>query len=478
MLSRAPLHDASTDGANMTDSLPHTPLLREAAERGVAYLAGLSERAVGAPERDVARLQELEQPLPDGPTEAREVLRLLDRLGSPATVASAGGRYFGFVIGGSHPAGVAAHWLATAWDQNAVFHATSPAAATLERIAFAWVLDALRLPRETVGGFVTGTTMANVAALAAARRVVLGRAGWDVERDGLFGAPPIELIASEQAHATLWKSLRLLGLGSGHVVRVPADEHGRIIAARIPKCSGPAIVCAQAGHVDSGAFDVLPDVVDAARASAAWVHLDGAFGLWARAAPERAQLVAGLELVDSCATDLHKWLNVPYDNGVYLVRGAHADALRTALAMHGPYFPADGMHDPGRLTPDSSRRARGVDAWAVLRALGRSGLAELIERTCRFAARFAQALRAAGYEVLNDVVLNQVLVAFGDDDATRAVIRAVQDDGTCWCGGTTWRGRAAMRISVSSWATTAEDVERSLAAIVRLAQRERERVIR
>lgn len=454
----------------MNPPLPHADLLRRTCERAIDYLAGLPARPVHAPPAATAGLRALDVPLPDGPTDAGEVLRRLDALGSPATVASAGGRYFGFVTGGALPAALAAHWLASAWDQNAVFHVTSPAAAALERIALGWVLDCLQLPPDWAGGFVTGTTMAHVAALATARHAVLAQAGWDVERDGLAGAPPIAVIASEQAHGTLDKALRLVGLGAGRVVRVPADAQGRMRPERIPTVRGPAIVCAQAGHVDSGACDHLPDVVAAAGASGAWVHVDGAFGLWARAAPQRAPLLAGLETVHSCAADLHKWLNVPYDNGVFLVRGAAAPALGAALGMHGPYLPPPGASDPGRSTPEASRRARGVDAWAALLACGRSGVGDLVERTCRFAARFAAGLRAAGHEVLNDVALNQVLVAFGNDDATRAVVRAVQDDGTCWCGGTTWRGRAAMRISVCSWATTEADVELSLAAILRCAR--------
>jgi glutamate/tyrosine decarboxylase-like PLP-dependent enzyme len=454
----------------MQPPLPHAPLLEDAAGRSVAYLASLADRRVFPDAAALARLAELDVPLPEAPTDPRAVLARLDALGSPGTIASAGGRYFGYVIGGSHPAALAAHWLATAWDQNAVFQATSPAAAALERVAMRWVIEALRLPAEHRGGFVTGTTMGHVAALAAARHAVLQRAGWDVERDGLCEAPRITVVAGTGAHGTLDRALRIVGLGTGSVVRVPTDRCGRMRADALPKLSGPAIVCAQLGHVDGGACDDLVALSAAARAAGAWLHVDGAFGLWARAAPSRAHLAEGLEDADSCAGDLHKWLNVPYDNGVCLVRGANVDALRAALAMTGAYFPDDTVHDPGRWTPDASRRARGVDAWAVMAALGRTGIADLVERTCAFARRFAEGLGAAGHEVLNEVVLNQVVVAFGSDARTRAVIRAIQDDGTCWCSGTTWHGRAAMRISVSSWATTADDVERSLAAMLRCAR--------
>lgn len=451
-------------------SVQHTELLRDAAERGIAYLAGVSTRRAFPDAESIARLRDLDVPLPEHPTDPHDVLRRLDEIASPATVASAGGRYFGYVIGGSHPAALASNWLASAWDQNAVFQTTSPAASALERVAFGWMLDVLRLPRDHAGGFVTGTTMAHVAALAAARHSVLERAGWDVEREGLFGAPPITVVASAEAHGTLDRAFRMLGLGTARVVRVPTDRYGRMLASKIPVVRGPAIVCAQLGHVDGGACDVLPEIVERARKSEAWVHVDGAFGLWARAAPSRAHLAVGLEDVDSCAGDLHKWLNVPYDNGVHIVRGSARTSLRAALAMSGPYFPDDDVHDPGRSTPDASRRARGVDAWAVLAALGRSGVAELIERTCNHARRFGAGLSEAGYEILNDIALNQVLVSFGSDAETQAVIRGIQSDGTCWCSGTTWRGRTAMRISVASWATTADDVERSLAAILRIAR--------
>jgi glutamate/tyrosine decarboxylase-like PLP-dependent enzyme len=446
-------------------------LLRVAAERAIAYLDGLDARPV-QPSRDALdRLRLLDQPLPDGPTDPGAVLRLLDEVGSPATVASAGGRFFGFVIGGSLPAAAAASWLATAWDQNAFSYVTSPVASALERAALRHIVDVLSLPQDWCGGLVTGTTMAHVASLAAARHAVLARVGWDVERDGLAGAPPITVIAGEGAHATLDKALRLLGLGTGRVVRVATDVQGRMIPGRIPVADGPTIVCAQTGHVDGGACDPLPDVLDVARRMNAWTHVDAAFGLWARAAPRRAHLVAGLEGVDSCAADLHKWLNVPYDSGVYLVRGSAERDVRAVLEMHGAYFPAEHRHDPARFTPESSRRARGVDAWAALLSLGRSGLADLVERTCVFAGRLADGLAAAGYEALNEVQLNQVVVSFGDDATTRRVIEAIQEDGTCWCGGTTWHGRAAMRISVSSWATTTDDVERSLAAMLRIAGR-------
>lgn len=450
---------------------PADGLLHDAAARAERYIESLSSRPAFPPASAIQRLAELDAPLPAGPTDPARVLERLDAIGSPATVASNGGRYFGYVVGGALPAALAAHWLATAWDQNAVFRTTSPAASAFEEVALRWVLEAVGLPADWRGGFVTGTTMGHLAGLAAARRAVLERAGWDVERDGLRGAPPVEIVASERSHGTLYRALRLLGFGTRQVKRVPVDGQGRMVAAALPALSGPAIVCAQAGCVDGGAFDPLPEIAAAARRSGAWVHVDAAFGLWARAAPARAHLLAGLEEADSCAADLHKWLNVPYDNGLVLVRGSGADALRASLAMQGSYFPDEDPRDRGRWTPEASRRARGVDVWAALLSLGRSGLADLVECTCRHARRFADGLAAAGHEVLNDVDLNQVVVSFGSDERTRRVIAALETDGTCWCSGTVWNGSAAMRISVSSWATTAEDVERSLERMVALAER-------
>ncbi len=454
----------------MDSSLPHRDLLREACELAIRHLAGIDSRSVFPRAEDLARLVELDRPLPDAPTDARDVLRRLDQIAGPCTVASQGGRAFAYVIGGAHPAALAADWMTSAWDQNAVFHDTSPAAAAIERAAMRWVLELLELPPSWRCAFVTGTTMAHVTALATARHAVLERVGWDVERDGLFGAPPITVIASEQAHGTLDRALAIVGLGAGRVVRVPADEHGRTRVDALPRANGPTIVCAQIGNVNGGACDPLREIASAANEMGAWLHVDGAFGLWARAAPTRAHCADGLELVDSCAADLHKWLNVPYDNGVVLVRDRWTFAMRAALSMSGAYYPDESHFDPGRWTPEASRRARGITVWAVLAALGRSGVADLVERTCAFATRFAEGLRSAGYEVLAEVPLNQVLVSFGSDDRTRAVTQALVREGTCWCSPTIWRGRVAMRISVSSWATTGGDVERSLAAMIRAAR--------
>jgi glutamate/tyrosine decarboxylase-like PLP-dependent enzyme len=449
-------------------SLPGAPLLESAAARGLRYLEGLEHRGVAPSPEAITALGRLDTPLPERPSDPEAVLALLDEIGSPATMAMAGPRFFGFVIGGVLPAALAASWLAAAWDQNSALHEVTPGTATIERVALDWLLDLLRLPPGTAGAFVTGATVANFTALAAARSAVLRRAGWDVEADGLFGAPAITVIVGEEVHPTLLKSLGLLGLGRSRVVRVPADGQGRMRADALPPLQGPTIVCAQAGNVNTGAIDPVGEICDRAAEAGAWVHVDGAFGLWAAASPQHAPLVAGVDRADSWATDCHKWLNVPYDSGVAFVR--EPDSLRRAMAVAAEYLPTESAHrNPSDYTPELSRRARGVEVWAALRQLGRSGAADLVERCCRHARRFADGLRAAGHEVLNEVALNQVLVSFGDAERNRRVIEAVQRDGTCWCGGTEWQGRTAMRISVSSWATTTEDVDRSLAAIIRAA---------
>ncbi len=363
---------------------------------------------------------------------------------------------------------MAANWLAGAWDNNALTTVMSPTAARLETVALEWLTDVLGLPGGTGAGFVTGATMANLSGIAAARHSRLAAAGWDVEADGLFGAPPLTVVVGDEVHVSVLKALALLGLGRERVVRVPVDSQGRMRADALPALDERTVLCVQAGNVNTGACDPLGPLADRAHAAGAWVHVDGAFGLWAAAAPERAHLVAGLERVDSMATDAHKLLNVPYDAGLVFVRDA--DHLRAAMAATAAYLIRSDERAGGDYTPDMSRRARGVEVWAALLSLGRSGLADMIERCCAHASRFADGLRAAGAEVLNDVELNQVLVAFGDDDTTDRVVAAVQADGTCWCGGTTWHGRRAMRISVSSWATTTDDVDRSLAAIVTAAQ--------
>ena len=442
-------------------------LLHRTAEIAARYLETLDERGVAPTEEALARLAELNEPLPGQPEDPATVLEMLDRIGSPATVGTAGRRFFGFVIGGSLPAALAANWLAGAWDQNPGLFAASPIGTVLEEVSLGWLLDVLKLPPESGGAFVTGATVANFTALAAARHAVLERAGWDVEADGLFGAPPITVVAGGEIHPSVIKALGMLGLGRSRVTRVPVDGQGRMRAEKIPHIEGPAIVCMQAGNVNTGAFDPAAEICARAHAAGAWVHVDGAFGLWAAASPAREHLVRGVEGADSWSTDAHKWLNVPYDSGLAFVRDPVA--LNRAMSVTAAYLPQGAHREPAQYTPELSRRARGVEIWAALRSLGRVGVGDLIERNCRFARRFADELRSGGHEILNEVVLNQVLVSFGDAARTRAVIERVQRDGTCWCGPTEWQGRAAMRISVSSWATRNEDVDRSVAAILRAA---------
>jgi glutamate/tyrosine decarboxylase-like PLP-dependent enzyme len=443
-------------------------LLHHTAEIAARYLATLDERSVAPTIDALARLEELNQPLQADPQDPADVLAMLDRIGSPATMAMAGKRYFGFVIGGSLPAALAANWLAGAWDQNPGLFAASPIGTVLEEVSLGWLLDVLKLPAESAGAFVTGATVANFTALAAARHAVLERVGWDVEANGLFGAPPITVIVGGEAHPSLIKALGMLGMGRARVTRVPVDDQGRMRADEIPPFNGPTILCIQAGNVNTGAFDPAPEICERAHASGAWVHVDGAFGLWAAASPRYAHLVQGVADADSWATDAHKWLNVPYDSGLAFVRDPAA--LKRAMSVTAAYLPQGEHREPSQYTPELSRRARGVEIWAALRSLGRTGLSELIERNCALASRFSSELQKGGCEILNEVVLNQVLVSFGDATRTRQVIARVQQDGTCWCGPTEWQGRTAMRISVSSWATREHDVDLSLVAILRAAR--------
>lgn len=445
-------------------------LLAETADRAARYVTGIAHRQVVPLPANVARLEALGGPLPQLPSDPSEVLALLDDIGSPATVATAGGRYFGFVIGGSLPAALAANWLAGTWDQNAAMQVMSPVAAKLEEIVLKWMVDLLGLPSGSGAGFVTGTTMANFSALAAARTALLKHAGWDVEEDGLFGAPPIHVVVGDEVHISVLKALSMLGLGRSRLTRVPADDQGRMRLDALPPLDDHTLVCVQAGNVNTGAFDPAGEICARAHEAGSWVHVDGAFGLWAAVSPRYAPLLAGAGAADSWAIDCHKWLNVPYDSGVAVVRTP--EYLHTAMTLSAAYLtPGDGR-EPWHYAPEGSRRARGVELWAAMRSLGRSGLREMIERNCRQAKVFAERLRDAGFAILNDVVLNQVLVSFGSAQDTRRVITDVQNDGTCWCGGTQWHGHTAMRISVSSWATTDEDVERSVAAMIRIARRE------
>ena len=444
-------------------------LLQSAAERSIRYLADLGNRPVAPDPGATIHLHQLDEPLPVTSMDPEQVIQILDDRCTPATMAMAGPRFFGFVIGGSLPVTLAANWLAGAWDQNSALYAVTPATAHLEQVALRWLIDLFGLPAGTGGAFVTGATVANFTALAAARHDVYAKAGWDIEGNGLIGAPPVSVLVGEEAHPSLIKSLGLIGLGRNRVARIPVDNQGRMRVNALPKMSGPTIVCAQVGNVNTGACDPIDQICEIAHQSGAWVHVDGAFGLWAAAAPSRMFLTKGLASADSWATDAHKWLNVPYDSGLAFV--ANREALRAAMAITAAYLPTETEHrNPSDYVPELSRRARGVEIWAALKSLGRSGVADLIERTCAHARKFGKGLTDAGFEVLNDVVLNQVLVSFGSPEVTHKVIAEIQRDGTCWAGPTVWQNRNAMRISVSCWATTDEDVDKSLEAIIRCAR--------
>jgi glutamate/tyrosine decarboxylase-like PLP-dependent enzyme len=455
-------------------------LLRRTAELALEFLDGLPRRPVGA----TASIEELRAafggPLPERGEAAREVVETLVRAADPGLIGMAGPRYFGFVIGGHLPAALAADWLTSTWDQNATLYVSAPANSVAEEAAAGWLLEILGLPRTASVGFTTGCMMANFTALAAARHAVLAKRGWDVETRGLYGAPEIDVVIGAEAHVTIHAALQMLGLGRERVKKVPTDAQGRMEAAALrdvlAACDGPLIVCAQAGNVNTGAFDPLDEIAAAVRDRGGWLHVDGAFGLWANASPSLAHLAKGAERADSWATDGHKWLNVPYDCGIVIVNDP--ESHRAAMTIAAPYLVQTGGHerDPFDYVPEFSRRARGFTVWAALRSLGRTGAADLVDRCCVLARHFADRLGAEpGVEILNDVVLNQVLVRFGgSDERTRDVIARVQEDGTCWLGGTTWHGVAAMRISVSNWSTTEEDVDRSAAAIVEMWRAARE----
>jgi glutamate/tyrosine decarboxylase-like PLP-dependent enzyme len=460
-------------------------VLDRAADLAKDYLAGLSDRPVG-PAVDLPALRvAMGGPLPEQGQDPTTVIERLAEAVEPGLVASAGPRYFGFVVGANYPAAVAADWLTSAWDQNAGLYATSPAAAVAEEVAGQWLVELFGLPPGTSCGFTTGATMANFTSLAAARHGVLRAAGWDVEESGLFGAPQVNVVVGDQAHVTIFASLQMLGLGRGRVHRVEADGQARMrldaLRETLAGLDGPTIVCVQAGNVSTGAFDPLPEIASMLADRQAWLHVDGAFGLWAAASAGRRHLAAGHDRADSWTTDAHKWLNVPYDSGLVFVRDAAAH--RAAMSLGAAYYveTAGAERDNFNWVAESSRRARGFAVYAVLRALGRTGVAGLIDRCCSLALRMADRLAEGnGVEILNDVVLNQVLVRFspagaaGDPSAadalTRDVVARVQADGTCWLGGTTWHGRSAMRISVSSWRTTEADIDRSAAAILRCAE--------
>lgn len=442
-------------------------LIDDFSARAKKYLESIGDRNVFPSHEALENLKSFDKPLQAEPVDPVRVLKELDETGSAATVANTGGRYFGFVIGGSVPASMAANLMAVIWDQNAGGVTTSPVSAELEEVSRKWLINLLKLPQDTGAGFVTGATMANFASLAAARHAIYNKIGWNVEDDGLIGAPPVNVIVGEEVHVSLLKSLSMLGLGRNRVTRVPVDNQGRMKPSLIPRHPGPTIICMQAGNVNTGAFDPADQICDIAGEMDAWVHVDAAFGLWALADPDKENLTRGITRADSWATDAHKWLNVPYDSGISFVRDARN--LEAAMSVNAAYLVTVEEREPFHYVPEMSRRARGAEVWAALRSLGRNGIRDLVKRNCDHAVSFALRLQKAGFDILNDVVLNQVLVSFGDAERTNEIIRQVQDDGTCWCGGTVWQGRTAMRISVSSWKTTEDDIRRSADAIIRIA---------
>ena len=451
--------------------------LGEAFDRALMYLEGLADRPV----HSTASLAELRAtlggPLPEVSADSREVIAALATAAEPGVLPSSSGRFFGFVVGGATPAAVAADWLTSVWDQNAGLYVLGPAASVVEEVAGAWLAELFGLPKQVSVGFVTGAQLANTTGLAAARYEMLRRAGWDTEVAGLCGAPRLRIIAGQGRHGTIDRALRFLGLGTASIVEVEMDAQGRMQVAALRRAleqgEGPAIVCAQVGNVNTGAVDPVGEICALAHGHGAWVHVDGAFGMWAAASPRLRHLVAGVERADSWATDAHKWLNVPYDSG--LVFCAHPEAHRAAMGVRASYLmhSAGGERDALDYNPEHSRRARGFAVYAAIRALGRCGIAEMVERCCAMARRFAEQLAAAdGVEVLNEVVLNQVLVRLhapggNDDGHTDRVLERLQHDGTCWMSGTRWKGQAAVRISVSNWSTSADDVDRSVAALLR-----------
>lgn len=444
-------------------------LLAHAHLLAAEYIDEVRERPVFPTPAALERLAAFDEPLPVESSAPRDVLSALHEIGSPATVAQTGGRYFGFVNGGALPIGLAAKWLADVWDQNAAHYVMSPIASMLEEVCERWIVELLGLPRETAAGFVSGTSLANFSGLCAGRNQLLRQKGWDVAKQGLRGAPPLRILAGADAHASVFKAVSLLGMGTDSVELVPMDDQGRMIPERMPDLHEGALVVTQAGNVNSGAFDPVGEICDQVHPMGSWVHVDGAFGLWAAASPSMLSLYSGCEKADSWSMDAHKTLNVPYDSGIVLCRSR--EALTSAFQASASYFQWTDHREGMQYTPSMSRRARGVELWAVLKTLGRSGVRKLVERLAENARLFAKRLHAEGFRIHNDVVFNQVLTSCDDDEATNATLKQLQSAGECWCGGSIWRGSAVIRISICDWSTTSDDIERSIAAFI--AARER-----
>ncbi|MGB1250426.1 MAG: pyridoxal phosphate-dependent decarboxylase family protein [Candidatus Promineifilaceae bacterium] len=448
----------------MFADLAEKALFEQAQQYAYSYIDAAYERHVYPTDDALADLSVFDEALPDEMQAGADILSLLDQYGSPATVAQTGGRYFGFVNGNAIPTALAARWLSDVWDQNSALHVMSPIVAKLEQVCERWAVDLLGLSAETAAGFVSGTSIATLCGLAAGRYALLKKQGWDVNEDGLFGAPPIRVVVSEQAHGTVLKALALLGLGKGRIERVPADDQGRIDVSQLPELDATTLVILQAGHVSTGSFDDFEAIGKLAQSADAWVHIDGAFGLWAAASPNLKHLTKGIELADSWSVDGHKTLNTPYDCAIVLCK--RREILAAAMQATGAYIQWGNERDNMLLTPDMSRRARAVELWATLRFLGRSGLASMLEELVARAQQFAGLLREAGFQIQNDVVFNQVLVMCDSAEQTTATMTAIQSSGECWAGGTRWNGDPAIRISVCSWATTSADIERSANAFI------------
>ncbi len=451
--------------ATLRRQVGNAELFERAQRSALAYMNAVADRAVFPSKTALEALSEFREALPEGPGDPGAILDLLHRRGSPATVAQTGGRYFGFVNGGVLPVALAAKWLADSWDQNAALYVISPVASVLETVCEVWLVDLLGLPPGTAAGFVGGTSTATLCGLAVGRDELLARSGWDQRARGLFGAPQLRVVVGGQAHATVFKALSLLGLGRERVIVVPVDDQGRMIPEMAPPFDNSTLLIVQAGNVNTGAFDQFRPLCEKARAAGSWVHVDGAFGLWAAASGTRKYLVDGIEGADSWSTDAHKTLNAPYDNGIIFCR--EPEALARSMSMSGSYFAFSEDRDGMRYSPEMSRRARSVELWATLKALGRRGVGDLVDSLCDKATRFATGLEREGFSILNEVRFNQVLVSCGEATLTRETLGALQASGEAWCGSTTWKHEPAIRISVCSYMTTDEDVDRTICAFVK-----------
>ncbi|MDX9864088.1 MAG: aminotransferase class V-fold PLP-dependent enzyme [Anaerolineaceae bacterium] len=446
-------------------------LFEQAKGYAYAYMDGVYDREVFPIDEALAGLSAFDEPIPETGGDPVEMLRLLHAYGSPATVTSTGGRYFGMVVGSVFPPAMAAKWLADVWDQTAALYVSSPVQARLETICEKWVIDLLGLPQQSAMGLVSGSSIATLCGLAAGRHEILNKAGWDVNSQGLFGAPPIRVIVGAEAHSTVFRALSLLGLGKDRVELVPVDEQGRMLASAVPELDSNCMVILQAGNVNSGAFDPLDEICEKAKSAGAWVHVDGAFGLWAGASASKKHLTQGMEKADSWSVDGHKTLNTPYDCGIILCK--KPEALSGALQATGSYIQYGEQRDGMMYTPEMSRRGRAVELWATLKVLGRRGVEELVDGLCERAKQFAGLMQAEGFQVLNDVVFNQVLIACDTPEEMAATLANLQHSGECWCGAGKWHDTPLIRVSVCSWVTTAADIERSVAAFVAARKKER-----